>query len=187
MCWERKLWKIDVSGSMIASNTRIRQLTIWKMSAHKVTVERWTGNAKAHSALCSFYAHHLVFTPLLILFQGDTEEQLASYQSSGNVAFKCLHYKHQTGSFPPAVWLRLNEAHFSTQFNLPLCGGQDKKSNWKGSGVLITVAQIMLHSTPAVASGRKPRKINCVSEMWSDCAPLSYQFSRWCWLSKCLH
>lgn len=50
----------------------------------------------------------LIFTPLCIYHQGDIEKQWASFQSSGNVEFKCFQYKHRAaGSIPLLTGLTL--------------------------------------------------------------------------------
>lgn len=82
------------------------------------------------------------------LIQGDIEEQRASFQSSGNVEFKCFQCTHKTtGSITLLTSLTLPEedtySSTQSQFNL---SAVDKKSSWCRSGALITAVQIIFHT-----------------------------------------
>ena len=85
-------------------------------------------------------ARLLIFTPLHIYRQGDIEKQWASFQSSGNVEFKCFQYKHRAAGSTPLL----------TGLTLP---GEDTHTilwdnpNWYGSGAFISLDQIIFHTS----------------------------------------
>lgn len=99
-----------------------------------------------HTAIKLF----LICTPVFI--QGDTEQQPASFQSSGNAEFKCFQYKHQ------------KEGHVTLLTGLTL--PEEDTSLLTTAEALLWIRNSAGRSGALITAGQ----IICYTAVWAACA-----------------